>query len=198
MTNTELQLWHSVISQIEYLKENKPVTSTISRTTWHTFKLTKLHSVVLQTDFYHLQQTSDSMHLLNVFAETSATSLPSCCTALSKRSLQKMQIYAVWLIKMHLAKNENTQQALMRSIIILKLPFVVCVSSVQGVMKWLWHFIRDSCGDETVCRWFSFSTGISEQLFYLILSYAAPLSLNRNTVMGSVWKLCPLFLQQYV
>lgn len=89
-------------------------------------------------------------------------------SSLSERSLQKMQIYAVGVIKMHPAKKkENIQWALMRCIIILKLPFVVCVSSGLGVMKWLWHFISDSCEDDKgiVCRWFGFITGTSEQFF---------------------------------
>ncbi len=59
-------------------------------------------------------------------------------------------------------KKGNIQWVLMRYIIILKLPFVVCVSSGPSVMKWLWHFISDSCEDERGNRWFSF---ITEQLF---------------------------------
>lgn len=62
---------------------------------------------------------------------------------------KKMQIYAVCLIKMHPAKKkENIQRVLMHGILNLKPPFVVCVSSGPGVMKWLWHFISDSCGDK--------------------------------------------------
>lgn len=47
-----------------------------------------------------------------------------------------MLMNAVCLIKMHpVKKKENIQRVLMHSIIILKLPFVVCVSSELGVMK---------------------------------------------------------------
>lgn len=50
---------------------------------------------------------------------------------------------------MHLVKKKgNIQRVLMRGIIILKLAFVVGVSSGPGVMKWLWHRVSDSCGDE--------------------------------------------------
>lgn len=49
---------------------------------------------------------------------------------------------------MHPAKEkESIQWVLMHGILNGKLPFVVCVSSVPGVMKWLWHFISDSCLD---------------------------------------------------
>lgn len=103
-----------------------------------------------------------------------------------ERSLQKMQIYAVCLIKMHPAeKKENIQWVLMHGIIILKLPFVVCVSSGLGVMKWLWHFISDSCEDDKgiECRWFGFITGMSEQLFiWISLSLTATLSRGSSAV----------------